>query len=38
MLVNEGGASVVIGDVADVAAAPEPAISAALVDGHRACS
>ncbi|SFG29690.1 efflux RND transporter permease subunit [Methylobacterium gossipiicola] len=33
VLVNEGGASVVLGDVADVASAPEPAISAALVDG-----
>ncbi|KQQ12749.1 acriflavin resistance protein [Methylobacterium sp. Leaf122] len=33
VLINEGGASVVLGDVADVAVAPEPAISAALVDG-----
>ncbi|WP_348645306.1 efflux RND transporter permease subunit [Methylobacterium sp. BTF04] len=33
VLINEGGASVVLGDVADVAAEPEPAISAALVDG-----
>ncbi|WP_233385332.1 efflux RND transporter permease subunit [Methylobacterium sp. C25] len=34
VLVNEGGASVVLGDVADVVAAPEPAISAASVDGR----
>ncbi|MFC5563831.1 efflux RND transporter permease subunit [Methylobacterium aerolatum] len=34
VLVNEGGASLVIGDVADVTNAPEPAISAALVDGQ----
>ncbi|MBD8908471.1 efflux RND transporter permease subunit [Methylorubrum zatmanii] len=34
VLVNEGGASVVLGDVADVADAPEPAISAALIDGQ----
>ncbi|UHC17114.1 efflux RND transporter permease subunit [Methylobacterium currus] len=34
VLVNEGGASVVLGDVADVVAGPEPAISAALVDGQ----
>ncbi|MFF8798895.1 MULTISPECIES: efflux RND transporter permease subunit [unclassified Methylobacterium] len=34
VLVNEGGASVVLGDVADVADAPEPSISAALVDGQ----
>ncbi|WP_191970945.1 efflux RND transporter permease subunit [Methylobacterium soli] len=33
VLVNEGGASVVLGDVANVVAAPEPPISAALVDG-----
>ena len=33
VLINEGGASVVLGDVADVAAEPEPAISAALIDG-----
>ncbi len=33
VLINEGGASVVLGDVADVVAGPEPAISAALVDG-----
>lgn len=33
VLVNEGGASVVLGDVADVKAAPEPPISAALIDG-----
>ncbi len=34
VLINEGGASVVLGDVADVVAGPEPAISAALVDGQ----
>ncbi|GJD51640.1 Cobalt-zinc-cadmium resistance protein CzcA [Methylobacterium crusticola] len=34
VLVNEGGASVVLGDVATVAAAPEPPIGAALVDGE----
>nr|USU32453.1 efflux RND transporter permease subunit [Methylobacterium sp. OTU13CASTA1] len=34
VLVNEGGASVVLGDVADVVTEPEPAISAALVDGR----
>ncbi|GJD44279.1 Cobalt-zinc-cadmium resistance protein CzcA [Methylobacterium cerastii] len=34
VLVNEGGASVVLGDVATVVAAPEPPISAALVDGR----
>ena len=34
VLVNEGGASVVLSDVAHVVAAPEPAISAALVDGR----
>lgn len=33
VLINEGGASVVLGDVADVVAGPEPAISAALIDG-----
>ncbi|KAB1073133.1 efflux RND transporter permease subunit [Methylobacterium planeticum] len=33
VLINEGGASVVLGDVANVVAAPEPPISAALVDG-----
>ncbi|MBX9931088.1 MAG: efflux RND transporter permease subunit [Methylobacterium sp.] len=33
VLVNEGGASVTLGDVADVVAAGEPPISAALVDG-----
>ncbi|WP_132255252.1 efflux RND transporter permease subunit [Methylobacterium segetis] len=33
VLVNEGGASVVLGDVANVVAAPEPPISAALIDG-----
>ena len=33
VLVNDGGASVVLADVADVVAAPEPPISAALVDG-----
>ncbi|GJD84901.1 efflux RND transporter permease subunit [Methylobacterium haplocladii] len=33
VLVNEGGASVVLGDVADVVTAPEPAISAASIDG-----
>jgi hypothetical protein len=33
VLINEGGASVVLGDVADVVDGPEPAISAALVDG-----
>ena len=33
VLVNEGGASVLLGDVADVVAAPEPPISAALIDG-----
>ncbi len=33
VLINEGGASVVLGDVADVVNGPEPAISAALVDG-----
>ncbi|GJE54321.1 MULTISPECIES: efflux RND transporter permease subunit [Methylobacterium] len=33
VLVNEGGASVVLGDVADVVTAPEPAISGASVDG-----
>jgi len=34
VLINEGGASVVLGDVADVADGPEPAIGAALVDGR----
>jgi CzcA family heavy metal efflux pump len=34
VLINEGGASVVLGDVADVVAGPEPAISGALVDGQ----
>ncbi|MCJ2040352.1 efflux RND transporter permease subunit [Methylobacterium sp. J-059] len=34
VLVNEGGASVVLGDVATVVAAPEPPIGAALVDGR----
>jgi CzcA family heavy metal efflux pump len=33
VLLNDGGASVVLADVATVTAAPEPAISAALVDG-----
>ncbi|MDP4024075.1 efflux RND transporter permease subunit [Methylobacterium sp. NEAU 140] len=33
VLVNEGGASVVLSDVATVTAAPEPAIGGALVDG-----
>jgi CzcA family heavy metal efflux pump len=33
VLVNEGGASVVLADVATVLAAPEPPIGAALVDG-----
>ena len=33
VLVNEGGASVTLADVADVVAAGEPPISAALVDG-----
>jgi CzcA family heavy metal efflux pump len=33
VLVNEGGASVVLADVATILAAPEPAIGAALVDG-----
>ncbi|MGU3665456.1 efflux RND transporter permease subunit [Methylobacterium sp. A49B] len=33
VLHNDGGASVVLSDVATVTAAPEPAISAALVDG-----
>lgn len=33
VLVNEGGASVVLADVATVRAAPEPPISAALIDG-----
>ena len=33
VLHNDGGASVVLSDVANVTAAPEPAISAALVDG-----
>ncbi|WP_342165974.1 efflux RND transporter permease subunit [Methylobacterium sp. SD21] len=33
VLANEGGASVILADVATVTAAPEPAISAALVDG-----
>lgn len=33
VLTNEGGASVVLADVATVTAAPEPAISGALVDG-----
>ena len=33
VLINEGGASVVLGDVADVVTGPEPAISAALIDG-----
>ncbi|MFE1600003.1 efflux RND transporter permease subunit [Methylobacterium sp. ID0610] len=34
VLVNEGGASVVLGDVATVVEAPEPPIGAALVDGE----
>ena len=34
VLLNDGGASVLLGDVADVADQPEPAISAALVDGR----
>ena len=34
VLVNEGGASVTLGDVATVLDAPEPAISAAQVDGQ----
>ncbi|GJE36876.1 efflux RND transporter permease subunit [Methylobacterium persicinum] len=33
VLANDGGASVVLSDVATVTAAPEPAISGALVDG-----
>ncbi|KQT57213.1 acriflavin resistance protein [Methylobacterium sp. Leaf456] len=33
VLVNEGGASVTLGDVADVRDAPEPPISAAQIDG-----
>ncbi|GJE29271.1 efflux RND transporter permease subunit [Methylobacterium organophilum] len=33
VLLNEGGASVLLGDVANVVDAPEPPISAALVDG-----
>jgi CzcA family heavy metal efflux pump len=33
VLVNEGGASVTLGDVADVRDAPEPSISAAQIDG-----
>ncbi|HEX8417903.1 MAG TPA: efflux RND transporter permease subunit, partial [Methylobacterium sp.] len=33
VLINEGGASVTLGDVATVVAAAEPPISAALVDG-----
>lgn len=35
VLINEGGASVTLGDVATVVAAGEPPISAALVDGKR---
>ena len=35
VLINEGGASVTIGDVADVVNAPEPAISAGAIDGKR---
>ena len=34
VLVNEGGASVTLGDVADVRDAPEPPISAAQIDGR----
>lgn len=34
VLLNEGGASVVLADVATVRVAPEPPISAALVDGR----
>lgn len=34
VLINEGGASVTLGDVATVVAAGEPPISAALVDGR----
>jgi CzcA family heavy metal efflux pump len=34
VLVNEGGASVVLGDVATVVEAPEPPIGAALIDGR----
>lgn len=34
VLINEGGASVVLADVATVASAPEPPIGAALVDGR----
>lgn len=33
VLINEGGASVVLADVATVRVAPEPPISAALIDG-----
>lgn len=33
VLLHEGGASVVLGDVATVAAAPEPPIGAALIEG-----
>lgn len=33
VLINEGGASVTLGDVADVRDAPEPPISAAQIDG-----
>lgn len=33
VLLHEAGASVVLGDVADVVAAPEPPIGAALIDG-----
>ncbi len=33
VLINEGGASVTLADVATIVAAPEPPISAALVDG-----
>ncbi|MDP4005554.1 efflux RND transporter permease subunit [Methylobacterium sp. NEAU K] len=34
VLINEGGASVVLADVATVTSAPEPPIGAALVDGR----
>ena len=33
VLLHEAGASIVLGDVADVVAAPEPPIGAALIDG-----
>ena len=34
VLLHEAGASIVLGDVADVIAAPEPPIGAALIDGQ----